>query len=461
MTQFRRPGTRALTFLAAFALVAAACGADDGTASPGEPGASPDTSPVAPGETPAESPAESPGNGAGDYPNIGGTVSVVGSWTGAEQDSFMAMVAPFEEMTGITVEYTGSRDLAAQLTTGIAGGQLPDVAGLPGPGLMIEWYEQGALQSLDFVDLDGYRGDTPEGYADLGVADDGTLIGIFVKSAVKGLVWYNTEHWEGEPGTWDELQQSAQQQAEGDTQAWCIGWESGAASGWPGTDWIENILLRQSGPEVYDAWVRGEQQWSSTEVRQAFETLGQALENANGGSNYIVTTNFGSAANPMFDDPPGCLLHHQASFITDFFQNEAGATEGDYDFFNFPDINEQYAGSVVGAGDLFGMFNDTEQARLLIQWLLEPEAQQIWVERGGALSGNRNVPLDAYPDEVSRRSAEILQQAQTFRFDGSDMMPNAMNDAFFGAIMDFTQNPGNLDSILQRLDQVQQDAYAE
>jgi alpha-glucoside transport system substrate-binding protein len=457
MSQSRRPGTWALTFLAAFALVAAACAPDDGAATP-----DPAATPAEPGtETPAATPDNGNGAGNGDYPNIGGTVSVVGSWTGEEQDSFLAMVAPFEDMTGITVEYTGSRDLAAQLTTGIAAGNLPDVAGLPGPGLMVEWYEQGALEPLDFIDLEQYRADTPEGYADLGVADDGNLIGVFVKSAVKGLVWYNVEHWDGEPGTWDELQQQAQQQAEGDTQAWCIGLESGAASGWPATDWLENIILRQSGPEVYDAWVRGEQQWSSPEIRQAWETFGEAVENAHGGANYILTTNFGSAANPMFDDPPGCLLHHQASFITDFFQNEAGATEGDYDFFPFPDIEAQYSDSVVGAGDLFGMFNDTEQARLLIQWLLEPEAQQIWVERGGALSGNRNVPLEAYPDEVSRRSAEMLQQAQTFRFDGSDMMPNAMNDAFFGATLDFVQNPGQLDSILQRLDQVQQDAYNE
>ena len=108
-----------------------------------------------------------------------------------------------------------------------------------------------------------------------------------------------------------------------------------------------------------------------------------------------------------------------------------------------------------------GMFNDTPEARSLLEYLLTPEAQQIWVERGGFISANREVPLDAYPDEPSRKAAESLQQAEVFRFDGSDQFPGAMNDAFFQAVVAFAQNPGNLDSILADLDEVQADAYAE
>jgi ABC-type glycerol-3-phosphate transport system substrate-binding protein len=252
MEQLRGPGARAITLLAGLALVVAACASDDnGGATPGSPATSPDSSP-------AGSPAESPdGSGTGfEFEDLGGSVSVVGSWAGAEQDSFMAMVAPWEEGTGATVNYTGSRDLSAQLSTGIASGNLPDLAGLPGPGLMKEWYDQGALQPLDFIDVEGYRSATPAGFAELGEADDGALIGIFTKAAVKGLIFYNTSVWTGDaPGSWDELQTAADGVAEGDTATWCIGFESGAASGWPGTDWIEDIVLRQAGPDVYDAWV--------------------------------------------------------------------------------------------------------------------------------------------------------------------------------------------------------------
>jgi alpha-glucoside transport system substrate-binding protein len=463
MEQRHRPGFRAFGLVAAFSLIVAACGSSD---TGGSPAASTpaESAPAASAASPAASgaagsPAAS--GGAYQFEQLGGQVSVVGSWSGSEQDSFLAMVKPWEDGTGAKVNYTGSRDLAAQLTTGIAGGQLPDLAGLPGPGLMREWYDQGALKPLDFVDYNAYSSAAPAGFADLGKAADGKLIGIFTKAAVKGLIFYSTKTFTTPPApkTWDELDQLAQSTATGDTKEWCIGLESGAASGWPGTDWLEDIVLRQSGPDVYDAWVRGEQKWTSPEIKQAWQTFGKALDNAHGGAKYVINTNFGTAANPMFDDPPGCLFHHQASFITDFFKKEAGAKDGDFAFFPFPDINAQYAGAITGAGDLFGMFNDTPQARSLIQWLLTPEAQQIWVERGGFISGNKNVPLDAYPDEASKQSAEILQNAQTFRFDASDQFPGAMNDAFFKGVMTFAQDQSQLDSVLQELDKVQADAY--
>jgi|SoiMetStandDraft_5_1073268.scaffolds.fasta_scaffold10580_3 alpha-glucoside transport system substrate-binding protein len=458
--QTSRPG-RLWVLLAVAAIVLAACSSGGESAAPGGESPGGASAPPAESAAPGGSPAGSPAAGGGfACENIGGEVSVVGSWTGAEQDSFTAMVAPWEECSGAKVNYTGSRDLAAQLTTGIASGTLPDVAGLPGPGLMKEWYDQGALKPLDFVDFDAYAAATPPGFADAGKASDGKLLGIFTKAAVKGLIYYAKANWQGgEPATWDELNTTARGAVSGDEKEWCIGVESGAASGWPGTDWIEDILLRQAGPDVYDAWVAGEQKWTSPEIKAAFETFGDAVANAYGGSNYIVTTNFGKAANPMFADPPGCLLHHQASFITDFFKNEAGAKDGDFDFFVMPDINPDFSGAITTAGDLFGMFNDTPQAESLINYLLTPEAQQIWVERGGFISMNKNVPADAYPDETSKRSAEILAGASSAKFDASDLMPNAMNQAFFEAVVAYVQNPGDLDSILANLDNVQADAY--
>ncbi len=388
------------------------------------------------------------------------TVTVVGSWSGAEQDSFLAMVAPFEKQSGYKVKYQGSRDLQAQLTTGIASGNLPDVAGLPGPGPMKEWYAKKALKPLNFLDFSAYSSATPPGFADLGKADDGKLIGVFTKAAVKGLIYYNTKDWKsGAPATWDALNTAAQAAATGQTKEWCIGIESGGASGWPGTDWLEDIVLRQAGPDVYDKWVKGTQTWSSPEIKKAWQTFGEALTNSYGGSKYVVNTAFNKAANPMFKKPPGCLLHHQASFITDFFKNEAHAAPADYDFFPFPDINPSYTGSVTGGGDLVGMFNDKPGARALLKYLLTPEAQAIWVKRGGFISANKGVAIDAYPDAASKKAADLLQKAKVFRFDGSDQMPGAMNDAFFKAVVSFAGDQGKLDSILSGLDKVQKDAY--
>jgi alpha-glucoside transport system substrate-binding protein len=392
----------------------------------------------------------------------GGSVSVIGTWGGDEEESFRAMVAPFEERTGIRVEYTGTRDINAVLTTGVASGILPDVAGLPGPGQMREFAERGALQPLDDVlDMDTYVAETSPGFVELGTID-GQLYGVFIKAAVKGLIWYNTSVYDGAvPSSWDELESIADSLATDDTKPWCVGLESGAASGWPGTDWIENLLIRQAGPDVYDAWTFGEHPWDSPEIRAAFEAYGEAVsaDRTHGGPSYVLNTGFGAAANPMFDDPPGCLFHHQASFITDFFANEAGAGADDYDFFRMPDINPDYSGAMVGAGDLFGMFNDTPQARALMEYLVTAEAQSIWVERGGAISGNTTVTN--YPDEISARSAELLGEATVFRFDASDLMPEQMNNAFWSAMLDYTQNPDRLDQILARLDEIQADAYGD
>jgi alpha-glucoside transport system substrate-binding protein len=153
-------------------------------------------------------------------------------------------------------------------------------------------------------------------------------------------------------------------------------------------------------------------------------------------------------------------MHHQASFITDFFvkANPNITATQDFSFFGFPSFGGNGEALEV-AGDLFGMFKNTPQARALIQYLVSPEAQVIWVQRGGAISPNQLVPLELYPDELSRQSARLLTSAATMRFDASDLMPDAMNNAFRKAILDYVQSPNNLDSILSNLDRVQQDVY--
>ena len=178
-----------------------------------------------------------------------------------------------------------------------------------------------------------------------------------------------------------------------------------------------------------------------------------------GGKSAMVATAFGDSGNPMFTNPPKCYMHHQASFITDFFTkaNPALKPGDDFNFFMTPDIDSKYAGAVTGAGDLFGMFKDTPQARALIKYLTTPQAQAIWVKRGGALSANKQVT--DYPDKISADSAKALTSAGVFRFDASDLMPEAMNQAFWKAVLDYVNDPSKLDSILTSLDKVQADSY--
>jgi alpha-glucoside transport system substrate-binding protein len=438
-----------------------ACGGDDD-----------DTTSSASGTAPAGQSAATAttagGQAAATQQRIGGTVTVMAEWGGNEQDSFMAMVKPFEERTGVRIQYEGTRDLNAVLTTRVQGGNPPDVAGLPGPGQMAEFAKQGKLIDLTNVLDKSVKDEYSEEWLKLGQVD-GKQVGIFIKTALKGPIWYNASEFQKvsggkTPQTWDELMSLSKQIADSGSAPWCIGLESGATSGWPGTDWLEDIVLRQAGPETYDKWHQGQVKWTSPEIKKAWQTWGEIAATDKmvfGGKQSMLTANFGEAGNPMFTSPPRCYMHHQGSFITDFFVKaypnlKPGAG---YGFFPFPTIDQKYAGTHEVAGDLFGMFKDTPQARALMQYLTTPEAQEIWVKRGGAISPNKKVAMSAYPDDIARQMAQTLTGAKSVRFDASDLMPEAMNNAFFKAVLDYVQNPGNLDSILANLDRVQSEAY--
>jgi alpha-glucoside transport system substrate-binding protein len=383
-------------------------------------------------------------------------VTVIGSWGGSEQDSFLAMVKPWEDRTGNKVKYTGSRGLGAYLTTATASGTLPDLAGLPGPGEMAQFAKGGSLKPLDGVlDLATYKADTVPALVDLGTVD-GKIVGVFIKLSVKGFIWYNTKNYDGHvPANWDAVMATDKGKA---SALFCVGLEGGADSGWPGTDWVEDFVIRQSGPEVYDSWVAGKTKWTDPVIKQAFEAFGKVLDNSFGGPAKINSTNFGDGGNDLFTDPPGCLFHHQASFISDFFKKQGGAKDGDFDFFVMPEINSQYAGAVTGGGDLFGLFSDKAAAKDLLKYLVTADAQQIWADRGGFVSANTKVTT--YPNAVEQKSADAIKGASVFRFDGGDLMPGLMKAAFFTAMVEFAEKPGDLDSILANLDKVQATAYA-
>jgi alpha-glucoside transport system substrate-binding protein len=391
----------------------------------------------------------------------GKTVSVIGTWGGDEQTAFLKMVAPWEQQTGAKVKYTGTRDINTVLTTGVASGVLPDLAGLPGPGQMAEYAATGQLQALDNVlDISTYQSDTAPALVNLGKTN-GKVYGVFIKAAVKGLIWYNPkvhDYGTSAPKTWADLMSQGKANQGSAKSLWCLGVESGAASGWPGTDWIEDLVLRTAGPDVYTQWYEGKIKWSDPAIKNAFQMYAtDVLGNTYGGGKTAVATNFGNAGDPLFANPPGCEFLHQASFITGFSQFKSHTAGTDYNFFPFPDIDSQYAGAVEGAGDLFGMFHSTPAAKSLMKYLVTAQAQDIWVKAGGALSANKNAT--DYPDDISKRSAQILAGAKSFVFDASDSMPTAMNDAFWKAMVNLTNGSKTVDQVLADLDSAQKDAY--
>ena len=400
---------------------------------------------------------------------IGGTVHILGTWTGGEKDSFDAVMKPFTDQTGIKISFEATRDLDAILQTKVAAGNPPDVTGAPGIGTLIKLARAGKIPTLDDkLDMSALNAEYGADWINLGKID-GKLYTLYAWAALKGLVWYDPKAFAAKnytvPKTWDELMTLQDKIKSDGGKPWCVALESEAASGWPGSDWVKEIVLSQSGPSVYDKWWQGTQKWSSPEIKQAWQTFGSVLgpggSNVYGGPQYVVATAFGDVGTPMFANPPKCYMLNQASFITSFFTSANPSLQPvtDFNFFPLPDINTQYAGAHVVAGDSFAMFKDTPQARKLMQYLTTADAQAIWVKRGGKLAVNKQVSLDSYPDALSKESAQIIVNTQIGKYDATDQMPADMKAAAWADLVKFIQNQGQLDSLLSHLDSVQATAY--
>jgi alpha-glucoside transport system substrate-binding protein len=386
---------------------------------------------------------------------LSGTVRVLGSWEGEEQAVFEAVVAPFEQRTGVNVEYVSTRDLWGDLDDALAAGDPPDIAGLAGTAQMRELAARGVLRDLaPVLDPAGYRAAVAPTFIDLGTVD-GRLVGVFVRSSVKGLIWYRPSVFRmGVPRTWEQLQRMATLASRGATSTWCLGLASEESSGWPGTDIIEQFLLHGSGVAAYDAWSAGHLAWTSAPVRSAFELYGQVAADGvvYGGTARALGSDFRKAGEPLFSDPPGCLFLEQGSFMPAFFVAGHHQALADFDFFPFPPLEDEAYKMAIGGGDLLGVLTDRPEADALLRYLVSDEAQSMWVAEGGSLSVKSTVT--AYPDAVTRRAAELLSGADVFRFDASDSMPEAMNAAFWQAVLRYTAEPGELDDILADLETV-------
>lgn len=416
-------------------------------------------------------------------------VTVLGPWTGAEQSGFLAMIRGFENSTGIRVDYTGTRDADAVLTSDLKNGNLPDLAVLATRGELSQLAASGNLKPLGrALDLRAMTSQYRPGWLRLmqavGPSGRRQYYAIIIKATLKSLIWYapgnfpaRDLHLLTSPGlTWSSLTSLAKSLMAAGRTPWCAGMADGSRSGWPGTDWIEDIVLHQSGPQVYDRWAAGTLPWTSAPIRRAWQTFGQVAATAGavpGGTEAELATSYGVAGQRMFTDPPGCYLDHQGSFVTGFYEHDtlngpnlpgAHPQPGiDFRFIPFPALTPAGQDAVEVSADLAAMFRDTPAARKLIAYLTTPQAQQAWISRpaSGALSVNHQVPLSAYPDPVSRALATNLIRATSIHFDASNSMPQAMENAFDNAVLQYLDSPARLNVILHGLDQVRQAVYQQ
>lgn len=372
------------------------------------------------------------------------TVTILGIVVGEQQEKLEAALTPFEEETGIDVIYEGTDSFATLLPDRVEAGDAPDIAMFPQPGLIASFVEAGQMVPMtDFMDRATLLRAYPKAWLSMATFDN-NIYGVWYRASIKSLVWYNPRAFEDQgfivPTTWDDMLILSDQIVAAGAMPWCVGLESGDATGWPGTDWIEDIVLRTAGPDVYDQWINHEILFNDRLIQAAFEQFGDILLTENyvvGGAAGAVSTSFGDAPQGLFGDMPTCYMHRQANFITNFFPEDVNLEE-DVDIFLLPAINPAYGTPVLVAGDMFGMFNSTSEAQALMKYLATSTPHEIWVGSGGFLSPHRQVSLDAYPDALGKKQAEFLSNAEIIRFDGSDMMPQKVGTGtFWSGVVDY------------------------
>ena len=415
--------------LFAFALIVAACSDDEGSDSGGE-----ETTTTA-GETTETTEA------AVDL--SGTTVTVFGSESsdeeaGSQQDALNV----FAERNNMTITFTGARDFSDQINAQAAGGNPPDIGVFPQPGKTLDFGTQGFILPIPQELVDFSKPQWPGGTLET-VSLDGTVWGLPNKTDLKSLVWYNTAVFEAGgytvPTTLDELLALGQQMIADGITPWCIGIESGPATGWTFTDWMEDLMLRLQGPDQYDKWVSNELAFDSEEVTGVAQTILDIWNTpgntfAAGGS--IASTAFGDNGVPLADGD--CAMHRQASFFAAFLPE--GTTVGpgqEVNVFYFPSADDTTP--VLTAGTYVSAFRDAPEVWAVMEYMTSAEysteRQRTQAARKGGgqsgyLSANLEQDLSVY-NELEQTFVEILQNADPARFDALDLMPAAVGAGTF------------------------------
>lgn len=439
---------RLLAVAMAIMLVAAACNGDDDDAA-------------------------SDGGGDGAGADLSGqSLEVAAVWTGVEQERFEMVLAAFEEQTGADVTYTpAGDDMDVFLEGRIARGGAPDVAVVAQPALLRQLAENGNLVALD-SDVEAAVDAAFDPGLKEALSVDGTLHGVPFKTANKSLLWHNVSVLEDAgvdpPSTWDEFQETAQTVLDSGVAPISLG----ADVGWPLSDWFENVLLWTAGGEFYDQLATGEASWDSDEVRTALATLAEIWrgEFLVGGNEGAASTTFDDSATALLTEPTGFMF--EGDFVAGVISGaEVGEIGTDFDFAPFPAvIAEGAAAGGGGSGEVLGqeagdqlilggdfplLLGDSEAGQALMEFLASAEAQEIWVAEGGFLSSNTNVDVSAYPDDVTRRAAELIENADATRFDLSDQVPpefgGTVGQGIWSILIDFLSDPSDIDGTVDAL----------
>jgi alpha-glucoside transport system substrate-binding protein len=369
----------------------------------------------------------------------GGTITILSAIAQEEEEAKLtACFEAFTEKTGIKVEHEGTKEFENLIFVRAEAGNPPDIAMFPQPGSVIDLARKGKIVAMNDKTVKHIKKNYSQGWIDL-MTVDGTIYGVVHRVNLKSVIWYPKKAWKKAgwkiPKTWDQLEKLCEEMVSKGETPWTVGIESGGATGWVATDWIEDIMLRTAGPEVYDKWVTHQIPFNDPAVKKAAEIMGKMWFTDGyvyGGKINIPTTNFGDAPKVMFEDPPKAWMHRQGNFITNFFPEDIQDNlDEEVGVFALPSIDKKWGTPVLGGGDVFVAFNDRPEIHEFMYYLTTSEAGEAWMQLGGSLFAYKDQDLKLYPSEINKELAKILINAKVFRFDGSDLMPSEVGAGSF------------------------------
>ncbi len=391
----------------------------------------------------------------------GATVRVSSSIRDIQADRLKASWEQFQRCTGISIAFEGSAAFEADLKVRVQRGDAPDMAFFPQPGLLAQLARAGAVQPAApavAANVDRWWSADWKRY---GIVD-GRLYGAPLTANVKSLVWYSpktfAKHGYRIPTTWKELLDLSDRMVGDGIVPWCVGLESGKATGWPATDWLEDLILRESGTQVYDAWVEHRIPFNDPHIVSALNRVGGILRKpayvngGYGGASTVATTSFQEAGLPILEEK--CGMHRQASFYAGNWPTGAEvAREGDVFAFELPPLDKAGGRRILAAGEFVGVFHSRPEVNAFAAYLSTPEWVNGLARIGGAVSANKGFTVDKAGTPIERFSAELLADpGVSFRFDASDMMPAAVGtDTFWTGMTDWA-NGADTVTVLNRIE---------
>jgi alpha-glucoside transport system substrate-binding protein len=381
-----------------------------------------------------------------------GTVSVLSLWGGSEKEAFDKVLAKFTADTGIKTQYETARDFLPVIRSRLAAGNPPSMAIVPRPGIVTDLANDGSLISLDDLGLDSEKinENYSKAWTDLTTIDD-QVYGIVAKANSKSTVWYDPSRLKEDPPTdWAGLLALTKRIRDSGKTPWAVG----AGDGWPLTDWFESIYLYQAGPDNYEKLFSGELPFDDPTVKTALVEMFKVLNNQNlpGGVEGALGTPFVDSIGQVFGKNPKAELYYEGGFVGGIATgqvNTALKPGTTIDFFPFPEISPDVGTPLLGAGDVAVAFENNDDVKALMEYLAGKDAGTEWVSTGAIVSPNKSVDLAAYPNDLVRKEAEQVQNAEVFKFDGSDLLPGALGTEWPSVLQGIMKDPGSMDAKLE------------